>query len=87
MVGFLEEIAKTSGIDMGVLSGEARVLYVGGMVVLVEGKTKLVEMTSEIVKIKLKKGMAIIIGKGLKLRNLNMQSVLVVGDISHFEIC
>ena len=81
MVGFLEEIAKTSGIDMGVLSGEARVLYVGG------GKTKLVEMTSEIVKIKLKKGMAIIIGKGLKLRNLNMQSVLVVGEISHFEIC
>ena len=87
MVGFLEEISKVSGIDIGVMAGCARVLYIGGKVVLVEGKTKLVEMTDEVVKIKLKKGMAVVTGKDLRLRNLNMESVMIVGDISNFEVC
>lgn len=87
MVSFLEEIAKTSGVDPSVVVGSSRALYLGGKVVMIEGKTKLIEMSDELVKVKLKRGMAVVSGKNLKLKNLNLESVMIVGDIAEFQIC
>lgn len=87
MISFLEEITKVSGVDPGVVLGGSRVLYLGGKVAMIEGKTKLVEMTDTLVKIKLKRGMVTIEGEHLKLKNLNLESVMIVGDISSFQIC
>lgn len=87
MVSFLEEIAKVSGVDPSVVAGESRVLYLGGKVVMVEGKARLLEVNGECVKVKLKRGLAVVEGKNLRLKNLNLESVVVVGDISNFQIC
>ncbi len=87
MVSFLEEIAKVSGVDPSVVVGSSRVLYLGGKVVVIEGKTRLIEMSGELVKVKLKRGMAVVGGKNLKLKNLNLESVMIVGDIAEFQIC
>ena len=87
MVSFLEEIAKVSGVDPSVVVGESRVLYLGGKVVMVEGKTRLLEVNGECVKVKLKRGLAVVSGKNLKLKNLNLESAMIVGDIAEFQIC
>ena len=87
MVSFLEEILKVSGMDPSVIAGSCRVVYLGGKVVMIEGKTKLVEISSTTIKVKLKRGLAVVEGENLRLKNLNLESVMVVGDISNFQIC
>lgn len=86
MFNFFEEISNLTGLPFDDLSKGFRVINISNRAVYVEGFTGLIDTESGEMNIKLKKGVIKLCGKNLKIKNLNLDSLLVVGEIHSVEM-
>ena len=86
MFGFLEDISNMSGLPLSVINGGFRVINLSNKAVYIEGFTGLIDVDSSEIGIKLKKGIIKLNGDNLKIKNMNTETLLVVGDIRQIEM-
>lgn len=85
MFRFFEEIAKITGLPFEILSGGFRTVNFCNKSFYVEGLKSILEFNDSEVNLKLTKGCVKIAGKNLKIKNLNKDTILVVGEILSVE--
>lgn len=86
MYSFLEEISNMSGLPLNLINDGFRVINLSNRAVYVEGFKSLIDVDSSEIGIKLKKGIIKLNGDNLRIKNMNLQTLLVVGDIRQIEI-
>ena len=86
MYSFLEEISNMSGLPLNLINDGFRVINLSNRAVYVEGLKSLIDVDSSEIGIKLKKGIIKLNGDNLRIKNMNLQTLLVVGDIRQIEI-
>ena len=87
MFSFLDEIASISGLPFEILNNGFRIINFCNKAVYVEGFQNIIEFSSSVLDIKLKKGVIKLKGFNIKIKNLNQNTIVVTGDISSLEIC
>lgn len=85
MFSFFEDIAKITGLPFDILNSGFRLINFCNKSFYVEGFKTLIEFSSEVVSLKLTKGSVKIVGNNLKIKNLNKDTILIVGDILTVE--
>lgn len=86
MFSFLEEISNLTGLPFDKLGDTFRFINFSNKAIYVEGYASLLLVSEEEIKIKLKKGMLYMSGSNLKLKDMMMYSIMVVGDIKTIKI-
>lgn len=86
MFSLLEEISRATGMPFDLLDKGFRVINLSNNAVYVENYTGLIDVDSHEINIKLKKGIVKLNGDNLKIKNLNTNTLLVVGDIRAVEM-
>ena len=86
MFGFLEEISTLSGLPLDIVNKGFRVINLSNRAVYVEGFTGLIDVERHEIGIKLKKGIIKLNGENLSIKNINLDTLLVVGDIRSIEM-
>ncbi len=87
MFSFLDEISTLSGLPFDIINKGFRVINLSNRAVYVEGFTGLIDVDSQEIGIKLKKGILKLNGDNLKIKNMNLETILVTGDIRMIEMC
>ncbi len=87
MLNFLEEISYLTGLPFDYINNGFRVINLSNRAVYVEGFTALIDVCSQEIGIKLKKGIIKLLGDNLKVKNMNLETIVVTGDIKSVEIC
>ncbi len=87
MFSFLDEISTLSGLPLDIINKGFRVINLSNRAVYVEGFTGLIDVDSQEIGIKLKKGILKLNGDNLKIKNMNLETILVTGDIRMIEMC
>ena len=85
MFSFFEDIAKLTGLPFEILNNGFRLINFCNKSFYVEGFKSLLEFNNQIVSLKLTKGSVKLTGNNLKIKNLNKDTILVVGDILTVE--
>lgn len=86
MFGFLEEVSNMSGLPFDIINKGFRVINLSNRAVYIEGFVALVEVEKTEITIKLKKGIVKILGEELKIKNMNLNTILVVGKVYNMVI-
>ena len=86
MFDFLEEIAIKTGLPFDILTNGFKVINFNNKSIYIENFTNIIDFSSTEILIKLKKGVIKILGDNLKIKNMNLQSIIVSGDILSMEI-
>jgi len=86
LFNFFEDISNLTGLPFDDLKKGFRVINLSNRAVYVEGYKGLIDTESGEMNIKLKKGVIKLTGKNLKIKNLNLETLLVVGEIQTFEM-
>jgi len=86
MFDFIEEISIKTGLPFDILNNGFRVINFNNRAIYTEGYVSIIEFELTQISIKLKKGILKIFGQDLKIREVNLNSILVVGEISNMEI-
>ncbi len=86
MFGFLEEVSNLSGLPFDIINKGFRVINLSNRAVYIEGFVALVEVEKTEITIKLKKGIVKILGEELKIKNMNLNTILVVGKVYNMVI-
>ncbi len=86
MFNFFDEISQLTGLPFDNLSKGFRLINLSNRALYVEGYTGLIDAENGEMNIKLKKGIVRLTGKNLKIKNLNLGSLLVVGEIQTVEM-
>lgn len=86
MYDFFEEIVKMSGLPLDIFNNGFRVINFSNKSVFVEGFVNIVSFESIEIIIKLKHGIVKIQGENLKIKNMNLETILIIGNITNFEI-
>ena len=86
MFGFLEEISTLSGLPFDIINKCFMVINLSNRAVYVEGFTGLIYVEHHEIGIKLKKGILKLNGENLSIKNMNLDTLLVVGDIRNVEM-
>lgn len=87
MFSFFDDIAFMTGLPFEILNNGFRVVNFCNKAVYVEGFQDIIEFGSNVLNVKLKKGVIKLKGEGLKIKNLNQNTIVVSGEISSLEIC
>ncbi len=82
----LDEISKLSGLPMEMINGGFRLINFCNRAVYIEGYTALVDVNLSEVAVKLKKGLVKLKGDDLKIKNMTLDTLLVLGDIRQVEM-
>jgi len=85
MFGFLEEILKLTGLPFELLNNGFRIINFNNVSCYIEGYKNILDFSPECISIKLFKGIIKLCGKDLKIKNLNLNTVLIVGQINSVE--
>lgn len=86
MFSFFEEITKISGLPFQIFNDNFKLINFGNKAVYIENFKNIVSFESFEVVIKLSKGITKILGENLKIKNMNTNSIVIVGDIKNLEI-
>ena len=86
MFGFLEEVSNLSGLPFDIINKGFRVINLSNRAVYIEGFVALVEVEKTEITIKLKKGIVKILGEELKIKNMNLNTIFVVGKVYNMVI-
>ena len=86
MFSFLEEISNLTGLPFDKLGDSFRLINFDNRAVYVEGYASLLAVSEEEIKIKLKKGMLYMSGSNLHLKDMMIDSVMVVGNIKTIKV-
>ncbi len=87
MLSFLDEITSLSGLPFDYINNGFRVINLSNKAVYIEGFTALIDVTNFEIGVKLKKGVVKLLGDNLKVKNMNLQTIIITGDIKSVEIC
>ena len=85
MFNFFEDIAKMTGLPYELINGGFRAINFCNKSFYVEGLKNILDFSDCEVSLKLTKGSIKINGKNLKIKNLNKDTILVVGEILSVE--
>ena len=86
MFFLLDEISKMSGLPLDMINKGFRIINFCNKAVYVEGYTALIDVNSNEIGIKLKKGLIKLNGDDLKIKNMTLDTLLVTGDIRQIEM-
>lgn len=86
MYDFFEEIVKMSGLPLDIFNSGFRAINFSNKAVFIEGFVNIVSFESIEIIIKLKRGIVKVQGEDLKIKNMNLETILVVGNITNLEI-
>lgn len=81
MQGFLDEIISRINLPLELLNGGFRVINFSNRAVYVEGFSSIMELSRELVTVKLKRGILRIAGTNLVIKNLEDKTLVVSGKI------
>ena len=87
MFDFFDEITNRTGLPFDILNKGFRVVNFGNKSVFIEGFVSITNFEEEQISIKLKKGIVKIIGRNLAIKNMNIDSIVISGDILSCEVC
>ncbi|MBQ9792670.1 MAG: YabP/YqfC family sporulation protein [Clostridia bacterium] len=87
MFDFFDEIANRTGLPFDILNKGFRVVNFGNKSVFIEGFVSITNFEEEEISIKLKKGIVKITGKNLAIKNMNIDSIVISGNIFSCEVC
>jgi len=85
MYAFFDEIAKITNLPLDIFNNGFRLINFSNKTVYIEGFTSILNFTDSEIVIKLKKGVSKITGSKLKIKHMNLESIIVVGDILSVE--
>lgn len=86
MFSFFEEIAELSGLPFQVFNNSFKVINFGNKAIYIENFKNIISFESIEIVVKLSSGIVKISGENLKIKNMNLDSIIVVGDIKGLEI-
>ena len=86
MFSFLEEISSLTGLPFDKLGNGFRLINFSNNAVYVEGYSSLLSVTDSEIKVKLKKGILVLSGDNLKLKDMMNDSIMVVGNIKTMTV-
>lgn len=86
MYDFFEEIVNLSGLPLDIFNKGFRVINLSNRTVFIEGFVNIVSFESTEIIIKLKRGIVKVQGENLKIKNMNLETILIVGSITNLEI-
>ena len=86
MYDFFEEIVNLSGLPLDIFNKGFRVVNLSNRTVFIEGFVNIVSFESTEIIIKLKRGIVKVQGENLKIKNMNLETILIVGSIINLEI-
>ncbi|MBQ3213920.1 MAG: YabP/YqfC family sporulation protein [Clostridia bacterium] len=87
MFDFFDEIATKTGLPFEILNNGFRVINFSNKSIFIEGFVSIIKFESQEISIKLKNGVVRIIGNNLTIKNMNLESIVITGEISSSEIC
>ena len=85
MYDFFEEIVKMSGLPLDIFNNGFRIINFSNRTVFIEGFVNIVSFENYEIIIKLKSGIVKIQGNDLKIKNMNLETILIVGKINSLE--
>ena len=85
MFSFFSEMVEKSGLPMDTILNGFRIVNLSNKMIYVEGFLKIVTFETNLINLKMKKGMLKINGDNLTIRNLNTNTALVCGEIVGVE--
>ena len=83
--GFLARIAETFDLPGEVVAGQTVVTITGFRRVLIEKHQGLLEYQEEVISLKCGRGLVRVKGRGLDLKAMTEEAVLIFGDIAGVE--
>ena len=86
MFEFFEEIAQKSGLPLSVFNDGFKVINFSNKLIFVEHFKSIINFTTEEISIKLSRGAVKISGIDLKIKHMNLDTLIIVGNISTLEI-
>ncbi len=86
MFFLFDEISKMSGLPMDMINKGFRMINFSNRAVYIEGYTALIDAEPNEIGVKLKKGIIKLNGDDLKIKNMNLDTLLVTGDIKQIEM-
>lgn len=86
MYDFFDEIALKTGLPFDILNKGFRIINFSNKSIYVEGFTNIVSFENEEIVLKLKKGIIKIQGQNIKIKNMSLETIIIVGDILFVEI-
>ena len=86
MNSFIDNISLLTGLNFDTLFGAYKVINFSNKAVYIEGAFRLISVERAEIKIKLKKGILLVEGNELTLRDIQKGSAVITGNITHFEI-
>ena len=86
MFSFLDEIIQKTGLPFDVLNNGFRIINFSNKSIFIEGFLNILIFEANLIKIKLKKGVIEIEGEGLKIKNMDMQTMIITGNILKLEM-
>ncbi len=86
MFSFIDDISRLTGLPFDDLSKGFRVINISNRAVYVEGYKGLIDAESGEMNIKLKKGVIKVTGRNLRIKNLNLETLLIIGEIQNLEM-
>ena len=81
MIGFLEDIMNMTGLPLDIIGGGFRLINFNNKALFISGYVSLLSVTDSQIKLKLKRGVLDVVGKELKLKDMQSDCVMIVGDI------
>ncbi len=85
MFSFFSEVAEMSGLPLEILTNGFRVINFSNKAVYIENFKSILQFQTTEIGLKMKKGMMKVLGQDLVIKNLNENTVLVVGKIEKVE--
>ena len=85
MFSFFSEMLEKSGIEKDSVLKGFRVVNLSNKMLYVEGFLKIVTFETDVINLKMKKGMFKICGENLFIKNLNINTILICGKIVSTE--
>ena len=85
MFSFFEEIFSLTGLPLEVLRDGFKVTNFANKAVFVEHQTSIISISEAEIKCKLPRGICVVRGQNLKIKNMTESTVLIVGQIEQLS--
>ena len=86
MFDFFEDIAKKTGLPFNILNNGFRVINFCNRSVYIEGFKNIISFETSEISIKLSRGIVKVTGENLKIKEMNLEDITIVGNIFSTEI-
>lgn len=86
MLSFFEDIAKLTGLPLDIINNGYRIYNFAGKSIYIENFKSIITYTTTLISLKLKKGAVKIQGENLYIKEINLTSIVINGDIKDVEV-